>query len=117
MKSRLKDLARRLRKSTTKHEAILWKRLRDRRFADFKFKRQQTLGAYIVDFICFERRLIIELDGFQHGFDENRRGDQRRDEWLRSQCFTVIRISNGELLRNMDGALQTIWGVLHGKAE
>jgi len=117
MKSKLKVLARELRKSSAKPEAILWKRLRGRRFSNFKFKRQQTLGAYIVDFVCFERRLIIELDGYQHGFDENLQRDRQRDDWLRSQCFTVLRFSNGELLRSMDNTLQTIWRVLNQKVE
>ena len=117
MDYRFKNLARSLRKSATKHESILWKRLRGRHFSGFKFKRQQQLGDYIVDFFCFERRLIIELDGNQHGFDEHRQRDRQRDEWLRSQLYTVLRFSNYDVTKNLDGVLQTIWSVLNSKVE
>ena len=63
------DFARRLRRDQTDVERKLWFALRDRRLHGFKFRRQQPVGSYIVDFICFEAKLIIELDGGQHGFD------------------------------------------------
>lgn len=59
--------------------------------------------------------LIIELDGAQHGFDDNRNHDKQRDVWLRARGYTVLRIANHDLMTNMDSALQTIWSALHNK--
>jgi very-short-patch-repair endonuclease len=61
-----RDNARRLRKEPTDAERLVWKELRGRRFAQFKFRRQAIVGRYIVDFICFEKKLVLELDGGQH---------------------------------------------------
>jgi very-short-patch-repair endonuclease len=66
MTSRLLEFAKSMRRAPTDAEKVLWRELRAKRFTDFKFKRQQQLGPYIVDFVCFERRLIIEVDGGQH---------------------------------------------------
>ncbi len=78
--------------------------LRDRQIRGFKFRRQQPLGNYIVDFICLEARLVLEVDGGQHG-DE---ADHRRDAWLRGQGFVVLRFCNHDVLSNTDGVYQTI---------
>jgi very-short-patch-repair endonuclease len=117
MKSKLKGLARQLRKSSTKPESILWRHLRDRRCSGFKFRRQQPVAGYVTDFICFEKKLIIEVDGTQHGFDAQRQHDDKRDECLKSQGYTVLRISNDDTRKNLDGVLQTIWSVLNAKVE
>ena len=86
-------LARSLRRRLTPEEARLWIVLRH----DFahKFRRQEPLGGYIVDFVCYERRLIVEVDGVQHA-DEP--GDERRDAYLRGLGFRVLRIWNGDVL-------------------
>jgi very-short-patch-repair endonuclease len=117
MKSKLKGLARQLRKSSTKPESILWRRLRDRRCSGFKFRRQQPVAGYVADFICFEKKLIIEVDGTQHGFDAQRQHDDKRDECLKSQGYTVLRFSNTDTKKNLDGVLQAIWSVLNAKVE
>ncbi|MGZ8184209.1 MAG: DUF559 domain-containing protein [Methylobacter sp.] len=98
--------ARELRKNATDCERLLWQHLRAHRLQGFKFKRQQPLGLYIVDFVCFEARLIIEADGGHHA--DQSEYDTRRDGWLRSQGFTVLRFWNNEILTNIAGVLERI---------
>jgi very-short-patch-repair endonuclease len=98
--------ARELRKNATDCERLLWQHLRAHRLQGFKFKRQQPLGVYIVDFVCFEARLIIEADGGHHV--EQAEYDNRRDDWLRSQGFMVLRFWNNEILANIEGVLERI---------
>jgi very-short-patch-repair endonuclease len=102
------DFARKLRHDQTNVERKLWYALRDRRFHDFKFRRQQPIGPYVVDFICFRRNLIIELDGSQHGEDEARRKDERRTTFLNERGYRVIRFWNYEINQNLDGVFDTI---------
>ena len=94
-----------LRRNMTDVEKKLWRCLRSRQFERFKFRRQYPIGKYIVDFICVEERLIIELDGGQHADNTK---DNIRDEWLRARGYTVLRFWNNEMIENMDGVLQTI---------
>ncbi len=72
-----------------------------------KFRRQAPIGAYIVDFVAFESRLVIEVDGGQHA-EDGKDNDMRRDAWLSSQGFTVLRFWNNEVLQNLEGVLETI---------
>ena len=102
------DFARRLRRDQTDVERKLWYALRDRRLHGFKFRRQQPIGSYIVDFVCFEAKLIIELDGGQHGFDENLAADAARTVYLQSEGFRIMRYWNAELIENLDGAIEGI---------
>jgi very-short-patch-repair endonuclease len=103
----LLKFARSMRKNPTIAEREMWFLLRDRRLAEYKFRRQVPLGRYIVDFICPQYNLIIELDGGQHG-----EHDIPRDEWLKEQGFKVLRFWNNEFLENRIGVLETILGVL-----
>lgn len=73
-----------------------------------KFRRQEPVGNYIVDFICFDRRIIIEIDGGQHARDENVNKDKERDEWLRNQGFKVLRFWNNDVLNNINGVWEVI---------
>jgi very-short-patch-repair endonuclease len=84
-----------MRANPTEAERRLWSILRVKRLAEFKFKRQQIIQPYIVDFICFERRLIIEADGSQHA---DNRYDERRDAFLVGQGFHVLRFWNNQVL-------------------
>jgi very-short-patch-repair endonuclease len=103
--------ARQLRRRMTDAERRLWCKLRGRRFAHFKFRRQVPLGPFIVDFICFARRLIVELDGGQHAL---RRGyDARRTHYLEAQGFRVVRIWNHELVESADEVDDMLWRELH----
>ncbi|MEQ1517933.1 MAG: DUF559 domain-containing protein, partial [Usitatibacteraceae bacterium] len=94
-----------MRAAPTDAEATLWRHLRAHRLADHKFKRQQPLGDYIVDFVCFEGRVIVEVDGGHHNDSVS---DKLRDAWLRSRGFIVLRFWNNEVLQNLDGVLARI---------
>jgi very-short-patch-repair endonuclease len=94
-----------LRQNQTDAERRMWMLLRDRRLAHLKFKRQEPIGHYFVDLVCFQKRLIIELDGGQH--NENA-ADEKRTAWLESQNFKVIRFWNNDVLKNPEGVLTSI---------
>src|SRR5262249_21166673 len=100
------NFARQLRRSQTDAERVLWFRLRDRRLAGLKFKRQVPIGRFVVDFVCKDARLIIELDGGQH--DENKVRDANRTEILEAMGYLVLRFWNNDVLRNTDGVLEEI---------
>ncbi len=104
--------ARSMRHMPTDAEKTFWWQVRDRRTAGFKFKRQYLVGSYIVDFVCLERKLVIELDGGQHAQQELY--DRRRDMVLRSRGFRVMRFWNDEVLTNMDGVIDGILSALEG---
>jgi very-short-patch-repair endonuclease len=97
--------ARKLRKSMTDAERAVWRLLRDRRLEGWRFRRQVPVDRYIVDFICFEARLVIEVDGGQHADSES---DKKRDAYLQSHGFRVLRFWNNDALANPDGVQQTI---------
>ena len=104
--------ARQLRESSTQTERALWAKLRSRQLKDAKFRRQVPVGPYIVDFICFDARLIVELDGGQHTVSIE--ADAERSDWLDSQGFRVIRFWNNDVLGNLEGVLTTIGIALDG---
>jgi very-short-patch-repair endonuclease len=105
-----KARARELRKHMTEAERTLWKHLRLRQFAGHKFRRQQPIGQYIVDFVCFERRLIIEVDGSQHS--EHNLTDTRRTEGLQTEGFRVLRFWNNQVLAETDAVKEKILEML-----
>lgn len=90
-------------------ERKLWFALRDRRFANVKFRRQVPLGPFIADFVCFDARLVIEVDGGQHA-DSLR--DKTRDRWFAGNNFRVMRFWNNEVLSNLEGVLTLLTGAL-----
>ena len=102
----LQDNARRLRREMTEVEARLWYQLRDRRLDGFKFRRQKPIGPYIVDFVCLDRRLIIELDGGHHALQVQ--ADARREVFLQAAGFRVLRFWNHEVLANEAAVLERI---------
>jgi very-short-patch-repair endonuclease len=89
----------------TEAEKRIWYRLRVHRLNGASFRRQYPIGGYIVDFVCLEARLIIEIDGGQHTASQH---DEMRDAWLRSQNFAVLRFWNNEVLANIDGVVEKI---------
>lgn len=107
------DHARQLRQNQTDTEQFVWTRLRDRRFAEYKFRRQVPIGNYVVDFVCLEQRLIIELDGGQHTLQ--REYDAQRTLWLSSQNFRVVRFWNHDVLGDWQTIEEEIWRRLRGK--
>ncbi|MFC5697864.1 endonuclease domain-containing protein [Pseudomonas sp. GCM10022186] len=102
----LRNYAKALRSNMTEAERHLWYYLRGHRFLGLKFKRQKPMGRYIVDFICLERRLVIELDGGQH--QEQAERDAERDRWLAEQGFQVLRFWNHEVLGETESVLEVI---------
>ncbi len=100
------DFAKALRQQMTDAEQLLWRHLRGHRLKGHKFRRQQPLGPYVVDFVHFGARLIVEADGGQHNASAH---DALRDAWLRQQGFTVLRFWNNDILRQTDSVLQAIW--------
>jgi adenine-specific DNA-methyltransferase len=102
------DFAKQLRREQTGVERKLWHALRNRQFHGCKFRRQQPVGPYVVDFVCFESRLVIELDGGQHGSDDVVAYDQARTYRLEKDGFQVLRFFNNELNANFDGVLEAI---------
>jgi very-short-patch-repair endonuclease len=99
-------MAKTLRKRLTDAKALLWRHLRAKRLQGFKFRRQQPIGPYIADFVCFEKRFVIEIDGGGHTFDRWR--DRKRDLWLQGEGFMILRFWNNDVLQNIEGVLEVI---------
>lgn len=100
------DRARALRQNSTEAERRIWEHLRDRRLDGFKFNRQFNVKPYIVDFVCRERMLIVELDGGQHS--EQIEYDLHRTCFLEGQGYRVLRFWNNEVFTNVEGVLEVI---------
>ncbi len=110
----LKEFARHNRQKMTESEGFLWTALRQN-LKGFKFRRQHIIGDYIVDFICLEYKLVIEVDGEYHHTDEQRQEDQIRTNYLQSNGFQVIRFSNEEVKSNIRKIIQIIKEELNNK--
>ena len=100
-----------LRETRTDAEGLLWHYLRDKQLDGHKFRRQQPIGPYIVDFACMPQKLLIELDGGQHA--EQHTYDQKRDAFLREQGYNILRFWNNEIFENCFGVLENIYVALH----
>jgi very-short-patch-repair endonuclease len=101
-----------MRRVSTDAERKLWLLLRDRRLSGTKFRRQVPFGSYILDFVCFEYRLVIEVDGGQHAESVT---DKMRDTRLSSEGFRIVRYWNNDVLRNPDGVLMDLLTRLEAK--
>ncbi|MCY4394493.1 MAG: endonuclease domain-containing protein [Rhodospirillaceae bacterium] len=101
-----KKLARRLRKQPTDAENRLWYFLHKKQLDGLRFKRQEPIGNYVADFVCPTLKLIVEVDGGQHGIEVEK--DEARTAWLESQGYTVIRFWNNEVMENIEGVLATV---------
>ena len=110
MADRLTHFAKNLRKQSTDTEQVVWKHLRAKHFKGLKFRRQQPVGKYIVDFVCFEKKIIIELDGGQHAMLSEKQKDVERDKWFEAQGYIVLRFWDNEVLMNMQEVLEVIRG-------
>jgi very-short-patch-repair endonuclease len=106
MTTNLTKYAKKLRKNATAAENLLWSKLRARQMEGIKFRRQQPIENYIVDFVSFEKRIVIELDGGQHAAAKAR--DVKRDSLLAENGFRVLRFWNNEVFENIEGALEVI---------
>jgi len=98
--------ARRLRSNPTEAEQHLWAALRRRQLDGLRFRRQVPLGRYIVDFSCYDARVVVELDGGQHA--ESREDDAARTQWLEDRGFRVLRFWNNEIFENLEGVLEVV---------
>jgi very-short-patch-repair endonuclease len=99
--------ARRLRREATAAEKKLWRRLRNEQIPGFKFRRQQPIGRFIVDFFCPDAKMIVEIDGDTHAGQEAY--DASRTGWLTKQGYRVIRFVNADVLHHLDTVLETIF--------
>jgi very-short-patch-repair endonuclease len=106
MKKDLTNIARGLRRNATDAEKALWQRLSRRQTGGFKFRRQQPIGKYVVDFVTFDKKLVIELDGGQHKIQKDE--DKKRDKWFEEQGFRVLRFWNNDLFENLEGILELV---------
>ena len=111
--SKRTTLARNLRRKQTDAERKLWSILRGRQFENSKFRRQEPIGKYIVDFVSLERELIIELDGWQHNQQSEMEKDETRTKWLERKGFRVLRFWNNDVLQNIDGVGSKILEIIN----
>src|SRR5262249_35836683 len=109
VEKRTRGHARSLRREATDAEASMWHLLRDRRFSRFKFRRQFPFRNYILDFVCLERRLIVEIDGSQH-LDSKR--DKERDAILTKEGFQVVRYWNNDVLQRRVAVMEDLFAKL-----
>jgi len=105
---RLKTNSRSLRRKATPQEIKLWARIKDRNFHNLKFRRQHIIDKYIVDFVCLENKLVIELDGCQHKRAKDTKYDAKRNDYLENLGFTVLRFWNNEVDDNLGGVFLKI---------
>ena len=106
--------ARRLRAKQTGAESQLWKHLRTLEMKGTHFRRQVPIGPYVADFACMASRLVIEIDGSQHGEDPIKSRDEQRTRWLEAENYRVLRFWNNDVTNNLDGVLETIYAALYG---
>jgi very-short-patch-repair endonuclease len=104
--------ARRLRTRPTEEERMIWSELRKRRTDGLRFRRQHPIGIYIVDFVCLERRFVVEIDGVQHGEPQALLRDAERTRWLESRGYTVYRAWNWEIRDNFDGVMMSLYDAM-----
>jgi very-short-patch-repair endonuclease len=109
IKKPIRDLAKQMRRTPTDAEAAMWRLLRHRRFAEFKFRRQVPLQGYVLDYVCFDRKLIIEIDGSQHASSER---DEIRDAAFVSAGFKIARYWNNDVLQQQSSVLEDIFAKL-----
>ena len=106
--TKLRVRSRRLRRNLTEAERIIWYAVRAHRLNGASFRRQTPIGPFIVDFVCHDARLIIEIDGGQHFESENEKRDARRDRFLASKGYRVLRFSNHDVMKNRHGMVEAI---------
>ena len=107
-KKYLKQYRKDLRNSGTPAEATLWTVLQKKQVAGRKFRRQHSIGNYILDFYCFPEKIAIELDGAYHFTEEGRKKDEERDAYLQSKGITVLHFENKEVFNNLESLLAEI---------
>jgi len=109
---KLKELARKLRNDSTKAEIKLWKELQNKQVYEYKFTRQKPIGNYIADFFCNKLRLVIEVDGYSHNFEETLDNDKKKEQFLNDLGITVLRFDDEEVMKDMNNVLKEIEGYI-----
>jgi very-short-patch-repair endonuclease len=92
----------------TRAETLLWRHLKANRLAGLGFRRQSPIGSYIADFVAHSCKVVIEIDGESHNFEERICHDARRDQWFASRGYRVLRFSNDDVLKNLEGVVLSI---------
>ena len=110
----MKRFARKLRKNMTDAERLLWRHLRNRELGGYKFRRQRPIGPYIIDFVCLEKKLVVEVDGGQHAGQLEL--DVKRSDYLKEKGYRVLRFWNNEVLKETESVLTVILSSLDGSA-
>jgi very-short-patch-repair endonuclease len=105
---RQRGRAKQLRQAMTRAETLLWRYLKDNRVDGLGFRRQVPIRNYIADFVCFSAKLIVELDGESHDFEERQKADQARDAFFVSEGFRVLRFTNEQVMSNLEGVVEVI---------
>ncbi|MEO8317501.1 MAG: endonuclease domain-containing protein [Bradyrhizobium sp.] len=105
---RQRSRAKQLRQTMTRAETLLWRYLKANRLDGLGFRRQTPIRNYIADFMCMAAKLVIELDGESHDFDERQKADQKRDAFFVSEGFRVLRFTNDQVTSNLEGVVETI---------
>jgi very-short-patch-repair endonuclease len=92
----------------TRAETLLWRQLKAHRLAAIGFRRQSPMGNYIADFVSHSCKLVVEVDGESHEFEERQRHDEKRDQWFVSRGYRVLRFTNNEVMKNLEGVVLAI---------
>jgi very-short-patch-repair endonuclease len=100
--------AKELRRAMTRAETLLWRHLKAHRLALLGFRRQSPMGSYIADFVSHACKLVVEVDGESHDFESRLRHDSRRDEWFASRGYCVLRFTNDDVMKNLEGVVIAI---------
>jgi very-short-patch-repair endonuclease len=104
----LRGRAKQLRRTMTRAETLLWRHLKAHRLAAIGFRRQSPMGDYIADFVAHSGKLVIEVDGESHDFEERQRHDEKRDQWFASRGYLVLRFTNDDVVKNLEGVVLAI---------
>jgi len=100
--------AKQLRRTMTRAETLLWRHLKAHRLAAIGFRRQSPIGDYIADFVSHSCKLVVEVDGESHDFEERQRHDKQRDQWFASRGYRVLRFTNDDVMKNLEGVVCAI---------
>jgi very-short-patch-repair endonuclease len=105
---RQRSRAKQLRRAMTRAETLLWRYLKANRMDGVGIRRQTPIGNYIADFVCFSSKIIIELDGESHDFEERQRADRRRDAFFAAEGHQILRFTNEQVMTNLEGVVEAI---------
>ncbi len=105
---RQRNRAKQLRQTMTRAETLLWRYVKANRIDGLGFRRQVPFRNYIVDFVCLSAKLIVELDGESHEFEERQKADRNRDAFLETEGFEILRFTNEQVMSNLEGVVEVI---------